>query len=88
MIFCVQKTITCNLTTSLDSPGIEKQLVADWTRLDFSNTDAITPDFDWSQTEEMPHRPWNNGPHHVTMGDLQLTSSFDEIGAHTFDRTL
>ncbi|KAF2647687.1 hypothetical protein K491DRAFT_709108 [Lophiostoma macrostomum CBS 122681] len=27
-----------------------------------------SPSFDWTQQEEIPYRPWYNGPYHITMG--------------------
>ncbi|KAI6081277.1 hypothetical protein F4821DRAFT_249678 [Hypoxylon rubiginosum] len=40
----------------------------DWKILDFSNTKPLQVDFDWTQAEVKPYRPWKNGPYHVTMG--------------------
>ncbi|KAH8891129.1 hypothetical protein GQ53DRAFT_765272 [Thozetella sp. PMI_491] len=52
--------------------------VHDWTTLDFSATQPITPDFNWQDVPERPYRPWHNGPHNVTMG-LQKTHLDDWV---------
>jgi hypothetical protein len=41
----------------------------DWDTLDFSNTEPVSPNFEWSTTEVKPYRPWHDGPYYVTMGE-------------------
>ena len=42
--------------------------LTDWDVLDFSTIEPVSSNFDWKAQPEMPYRPWQDGPYHVTMG--------------------
>ncbi|KAH7024765.1 uncharacterized protein B0I36DRAFT_366680 [Microdochium trichocladiopsis] len=50
----------------------------DWDTLDFSKTEPIAANYDWSGVEEKPYRPWHDGPYRVTMG-IQKTQLDDWV---------
>ena len=64
--------------SGIASQGHSRPMQPDWEVVDFSTTKPVPPEADWKRLEPKPYRPWNNGPHHVTMGKRQqaIANSF------------
>jgi hypothetical protein len=45
-----------------------------WKPLDFSATQPIRSNFDWTNEDVKPYRPWHDGPYHMTMGEHYRTA--------------
>ena len=62
--------------------NVRSLIFTDWEHIDLSSTDAVTVDFDWKKVKPRPYRPWNNGPHFVTMGKRFWAPRFKTQGLY------
>ncbi|KAL1957363.1 hypothetical protein VTO42DRAFT_6043 [Malbranchea cinnamomea] len=54
-----------DLSASVASKAVVKD---EPTSINVRDIKPIAPNFDWREQDEIPYRPWSDGPYHITMG--------------------